>query len=172
MLFEKQGFDATTAAQIAVEAGVTERTFFRHFSNKREVLFDGEERVRRGLLSAINQAPADISVVATLFHAFDEFRPELEGRQDYAAPRQRIIDNTPTLQERELAKIASLTSDIAFALEQRGASPLEARLASQIGMAAFADATAEWLRDGSVKLSERFYRAEQVISQMTTAPSN
>lgn len=167
-LFRDQGFEATTATQIAIEAGVTERTFFRYFVDKREVLFDGEERVRKGLLSAITDAPTDLSSLATLFAAFHAFRPQLEDRRDYAVPRQQIIDVTPALQERELTKVAALSAALAEALERRGVPPLEAMLASRTGMMAFAQATADWLMDDRIGLSERFEFARQSINQMVT----
>jgi AcrR family transcriptional regulator len=166
-LFREQGFDVTTAAQIAAKAGVTERTFFRYFADKREVLFDGEDRVRQGLLEAIGEAPESLGSLDTLFAAFHAFRPELESRRDYARPRQHLIDVTPALQERELAKIAALSDAIAVALQQRGTPALEAVLAARTAMAAFAHATAQWLQDESLGLGERFDQARRSLANMT-----
>lgn len=168
-LFRQQGFEVTTAAQIAAQAGVTERTFFRYFADKREVLFDGEERVRRGLLNAIDGVPLSLGSLDTLFAAFHAFRPELESRRDYAVPRQQIIDVTPALQERELAKIAALSDALAGALEERGTPALEAMLAARTGMAAFAHAAAQWLADDSLGLEERFNHARRSVADMTVA---
>jgi AcrR family transcriptional regulator len=165
-LFRNNGFEATTATEIAAKAGVTERTFFRYFSDKREVLFDGEERVREGLLSAVAAAPDDLGSLDALFTAFRAFQPELEGRRDYAAPRQQIIDLTPSLQERELAKIAAMSDALAKALEDRGVPSLEAILAARTGMAAFAHATAEWFRDDTIGLDERFGSARRIFARM------
>ena len=170
-LFRDQGFETTTATQIAAAAGVTERTFFRYFADKREVLFDGEERVRDGLLAAVSSAPAELSSLDTLFFAFHAFQPELEDRRGYAVPRQQIIDVTPALQERELTKISALSNALAGALERRGIDSLEAMLAAQTGMAAFAHATSEWLADDSIELSERFALAQQSIARMTGGTS-
>ena len=170
-LFLDQGFETTTATQIAAAAGVTERTFFRHFADKREVLFDGEERVRDGLLAAVSSAPTGLKSLDTLFFAFHAFRPELEGRRGYAVPRQQIIDVTPALQERELTKISALSNALAEALERRGINPLEAMLAARTGMAAFAHAASEWLADDSIELSERFALAQQSITKMTGGTS-
>lgn len=163
-LFATRGYDATTAAQIAAEAGVTERTFFRYFPDKREVLFEGEERVREALLAAIAGAPCALGPLDTLFTAFHAFQPELQGRRAYAKPRQDLIEITPALQERELAKIAALSGALAKALQDRGTPALDATLAAQIGMAAFAQATIAWLDDESVGLAERFDRARLAIA--------
>ena len=165
-LFRDQGFEATTATQIAARAGVTERTFFRYFPDKREVLFDGEERVREGLLAAIADAPNALGSLDILFTAFNAFRSELESRRDYAVPRQEIIDFTPALQERELAKIAALSDALAKALEDRGVHPFEAILAARTGMAAFAHDTTEWFRDDTIGLDERFNRSRRIIARM------
>jgi AcrR family transcriptional regulator len=167
ILFQRQGYEATTAMQIAAEAGVTERTFFRYFPDKREVLFDGEERVRVVLLSAISSAPVTLGPLDALFRAFNSFRPELESRRDYAKPRQDLIAITPSLQERELAKIAALAESLAEALEARGVPKLDAALASQIGMAAFANATVEWLNDESTALDIRFAQTLGAIRRLT-----
>jgi AcrR family transcriptional regulator len=168
-LFKRHGYEETTAAQIAAAARVTERTFFRYFPDKREVLFDGEERVREGLLASIKAVPASLGPLDTLFAAFDEFCPELERRRDYAKPRQDLIAITPSLQERELAKIASLGKALAAALEARGVAPREAMLTAQIGMAAFAYTTSEWLNDESVPLETRFAEALGTLRHITAA---
>lgn len=165
-LFSRQGFDATTASQIAAEAGVSERTFFRYFPDKKEILFDGEDRIRRGLLSAIEAAPTELGSLDTLFSAFHAFRPEMEDRRDYAAQRQRVIAVTPALQERELAKIDALAIALTGALKARGVPALEATLAARMGMAAFAHATTEWLDDAHLELATLFDDAQRTIARM------
>lgn len=155
-LFRTRGYDRTTAAEIAARAGVTERTFFRHFPDKREVLFDGEAAVRAALTGAIGDAPADLGPLDTLLLAFRSFRPMLEGKRAYAAPRHEVISATPALHERELAKIAALTDALADALRARGVADLRAGLAARAGMAAFVQATVAWLDDPGIGLEERF----------------
>src|ERR1700761_7340762 len=58
-LYAERGFDQTTAAQIAVRAGVTERTFFRHFADKREVLFGGSALLQERIVASVAGAPPD-----------------------------------------------------------------------------------------------------------------
>ncbi len=109
-LFAENGFDHTTAAQIAARAGVTERTFFRHFPDKREVLFDGQNVLGAALSDAIGAAPAKLLPMQALQRAFTSVTPMLEQNRPFSEPRQRIIAATPALQEREVAKHVALIS--------------------------------------------------------------
>ena len=113
-LFRERGYDRTTAAEIAGRAGVTERTFFRYFPDKREVLFDGEALVREALTTSIADTPAGLGPLDTLFRAFQALQPMLEDRRSYAKPCQDIIAATPALHERELMKIAALGASAAW----------------------------------------------------------
>ena len=154
-LFRERGYDRTKATEIAARAGVTERTFFRYFSDKREVLFDGEAKVRAALTTSIADAPADLEPLDTLFRAFRAFQPMLEANWSYSKPRHEIIAATPALHERELAKHAALTVALADALKARGVIEIRAVLAARIGMAAFTQVTLSWLDDPSIGLGER-----------------
>ena len=160
-LFGKQGFDNTTAAEIAAHAGVTERTFFRHFADKREVLFDGQSVLLGALLAAVEEVPRDAPPLSTLFRAFRSVCPLLEANRPFSEPRQAVIAATPALQERELAKMAALSEALAQCLRARGVSGDRAAFAAQIGMTAFAHVTSAWLNEASPGLTERLDRAEQ-----------
>ena len=169
-LFGERGYDRTTAAEIAARAGVTERTFFRHFPDKREVLFDGEAKLRVALTAAIAVAPAGLGPLDTLFRAFRSLRPALEHYRPFSKPRHEVISTTPALQERELAKMAVLADALAAALQARGVADLQAVLAARSGMAAFVHATVSWLNDPEPGLGERLdlaYRAlKALLSEM------
>ena len=154
-LFRKRGYDRTTAADIAARAGVTERTFFRYFPDKREVLFGGEAILRSALTASIADAPAGLGPLDTLFRAFRSFQPVLEDSWSYSKPRHEVISATPALHERELAKIAALTDALATALKARGVVDLRAALAARTGMAAFVHATLSWLDDPTLGFGER-----------------
>jgi AcrR family transcriptional regulator len=154
-LFREQGYDRTTAAGIAARAGVTERTFFRYFADKREVLFGGEAVLRSALLRSINEAPEQLGPLETLFRAFQSVRTLLENNRPFSVPRQEIISATPALQEREQAKLAALADALAIALKARGATELQSVLAARTGMAAFALATVAWLEHPQTGLAER-----------------
>ena len=154
-LFREHGYDRTTAAGIAARAGVTERTFFRHFPDKREVLFDGEPQVRAALTTSIAEAPGGLGPIAMLFRAFRAFAPMLEANRAYSEPRHQVIAAIPALHERELAKIAALTQALAGALRARGVAELSAVLAAHAGMVAFIQASLAWLDDPEVSFGER-----------------
>jgi AcrR family transcriptional regulator len=144
-LFEQNGFEQTTVAEIAARAGLTERTFFRHFADKREVLFRGSEGLRDMLVAAIDTAPATTApleaVRAALEAAGTAFTPQLARR------RHAVILATPELQERELIKLASLTEALADALRRRDVPDSVARLAGETGIAIFRTTFERWVTD-------------------------
>lgn len=146
-LFRERGYDRTTAAEIAARVGVTERTFFRHFPDKREVLFDGEAVLRAALTTSIADAPDELGPLDTLFRAFRSVEAMLEDNRPFSEPRQLVISSTPALYEREMAKHAKLAEALAAALQARGVADLRATLAARTGMAAFVQATIAWLED-------------------------
>jgi AcrR family transcriptional regulator len=122
-LFRERGYDATTTAEIAARAGVTERTFFRHFPDKREALFDGEEAFRDALTDAVAGAPEGLAPMDALLCAFRSVEPLLERNRPFTEPRQEIIARTPALQERVLTKTANLIGALAaWPRKSRGSS--------------------------------------------------
>lgn len=165
-LFGERGYDRVTATEIAARAGVTERTFFRHFADKREVLFEGEQLLGEALDRSIFDAPAGLGPLDTLFHAFRSVRQLLEDNRSFAMPRHDVIVRTPVLRERELTKIAALTTRLAAALKTRGVADLEALLAAHAGMAAFVHATVNWLEDGSTGLAARLDQVERELKAL------
>lgn len=167
-LFRERGFDRTTAAEIAARTGVTERTFFRHFPDKREILFDGEAVLRTALTASIAGAPSGRAPLDLLFGAFRSVLPLLEANRPYSKPRQEVIAATPALAERELAKLAALADALADALHARGVESLQAVLAARTGMAAFAQATVSWLDDPSLGLGERLDLARRGLRALLT----
>ena len=166
-LFGERGYDRTTAAAIAARAGVTERTFFRHFPDKREVLFVGESLLRAALVAAIRAAPDGLGPLDTLFRAFGSVRPALEENRWFSKPRHEVIARTPALREREMAKMGTLTGALADALRARGVPDLRATLAAQVGMAAFAHATIAWLEHPEPGLGERLDLALHELQMLT-----
>ncbi|MBV8226249.1 MAG: TetR family transcriptional regulator [Verrucomicrobia bacterium] len=158
-LFCERGYDQTTTAEIAARAGVTERTFFRHFPDKREVLFDGQIKLREALTRAIAKAPATLQPLEILYVAFRSVEQTLEDNRPFSLPRQQVIDSTPALQERELAKVAALAEALALALRQRGVDGRLATLAAQTGMATWRYAVGSWFADPADGLGAYLDRA-------------
>ncbi|MEI7054960.1 helix-turn-helix domain-containing protein [Nocardioides sp. CCNWLW239] len=146
-LFAVQGYDRTTAGDIAARAGVTERTFFRHFADKREVLFSGpgslDEMVTQGIAAADEDAGPLQMVIAGVRQAAVEL-VEVRTREQ-AAERARIVEATPALRERELLKMATMTAAAQAALMERGVAELSAGLAAHSGAAVFQTAFSRWV---------------------------
>jgi AcrR family transcriptional regulator len=169
-LFAESGFDATTVAGIAERAGVTERTFFRHFADKREVLFAGEEHLEGVFTDAIVGAPADTSLTDLLVAALDAgggALQDLRGR-DYARARNEIITANERLQERELLKLAKLSHAVTAALVARGVADVTARLAGDLVVSVFGTAFARWIApDENRDLVELQREGLAAISELT-----
>jgi AcrR family transcriptional regulator len=157
-LYRDQGYDQTTTAQIAARAGVTERTFFRHFADKREVVFD-EDALRETFAAGMAGAPAKLRPLDALFWTFRSAEPLLEKHRPLSELRRRIVLATPALQERFLAKEAVLINDLATALQRRGVDRHLARLAAQIGMAACGRAVQAWMEKPSTHFARHLERA-------------
>jgi AcrR family transcriptional regulator len=144
-LFEEQGYDATTVAQIAERAGLTKRTFFRYFADKREVLFGGGQELTDRWLGALRATPADAAPLDTVTAGFDPIAVMFEERWDFARVRAQIVEANPELKERELIKLQTLAGSIAQTLEDRGVSHNAAILAAQAGVTVFHVAFARWV---------------------------
>ena len=168
-LYEKHGFDQVTTAEIAARAGVTERTFYRHFPDKREVLFDGERRLREALVAAVTDAPENLAPLPTLLRAFRVVAPTLVANRPLSEPLRRVIAVTPALRERAQAKSAMLTEALASALRDRGVSDSAASLAAHVGMAAFSHVAALWFQDPERDPDELLREAFEDL-QALTAP--
>ncbi|MFD3308639.1 TetR family transcriptional regulator [Streptomyces sp. NPDC058656] len=158
-LYQERGFDQTTTAEIAARAGVNERTFFRHFPDKREVLFDGEADLRAALMEAVAEAPDGLQPLEMLLCAFRKAGRILEDNRPFSEPRLAIIAATPALRERDLAKAALLTDAVAEALKQRDVPDRLAGLAAQTGWATFHHAAQAWIDDPSQSLDAHLSRS-------------
>ena len=148
-LYVERGFEQTTVAEIAKRAGLTERTFFRHFADKREVLFWGAATLQESLVSAVASTPDPAAPIDAIAAALEVAGVLLQERRDGARQRQTIIAANTELQERELIKLASLASALAGALRRRGVSEPAASLTAEAGIAVFKIAFGLWIDDAS-----------------------
>lgn len=143
-LFDERGFDRTTVAQIARRAGLNERSFYRYFSDKREVLFSGGDELERHLAQTLREVPADAgpldALLVAIADAAEVFRPK-----ELLRIRERVINANPQLRERELIKMDTIYAALMSALRERGADETTARLATDMGMSVWR-AAAERLR--------------------------
>jgi AcrR family transcriptional regulator len=148
-LFATRGYEQTTAAEIAQAVGLTERTFYRHFADKREVLFLGQQQFDDGFRAGIDGAPPDaapLAVVAAALRSAGAFFPD--ERRPFSRMRQGVIEANPSLQEREQHKLARLATTIGAGLRARGVDEPAATLAAQTGVTVFGIAFAQWIADG------------------------
>ncbi|MER7409941.1 MULTISPECIES: TetR family transcriptional regulator [Streptomyces] len=166
-LYQEHGFDRTTTAGIAARAGVNERTFFRHFPDKREVLFDGEADLRAALVHAVTEAADGLQPLDMVLAACRKAEPLLERNRPFAAPRRHVIATTPALRERDLAKAASLSDALADALRQRGVDDRLAGLAAVTGWAAFHQAVQAWIDDPAESLDAHVLRAFDALRALS-----
>jgi AcrR family transcriptional regulator len=150
-LYGERGFDSTTVAEIAARAGLTERTFFRHFADKREVLFAGSPALQELLVSTAAEAPDHLAPIDAVAAAVEAAGAQLEERRERARQRQTIIAANAELRERELVKLASLASALADALRGRGVGDPAASLTAEAGIAVFRIAVERWLDEANTR---------------------
>jgi AcrR family transcriptional regulator len=148
-LYGERGFEQVTVAEIARRAGLTERTFFRHFADKREVLFAGAGILQEFVVSAVADAPDAAAPIDTVAAALEAAGALLQERRESARQRQAVIDANAELQERELIKLASLASALAGALRRRGIREPAASLTAEAGIAVFKIAFERWINETS-----------------------
>jgi AcrR family transcriptional regulator len=146
-LYGERGYEETTVAEIAERAGLTKRTFFRYFADKREVLFSGSELLEQQMVAAIEAAPASASALGMIGAALDAAAVRFEEVREFARPRHRIIASSPELKERELIKAVSLATAMAGTLRARGFGDTAAVLAAHTGVTIMHVAFEQWVDD-------------------------
>jgi AcrR family transcriptional regulator len=144
-LFAERGYEQTTVAEIAGRAGLTERTFFRHFADKREARFSRQDALEELLVNAVAGAPEAAAPIDAVAAALDAAGAEFARRREDLQLRQAIIATHPELQERELTKLAALACALAGALRRRGVGEPAARLTAEAGTSVLRIAVMDWL---------------------------
>ncbi len=144
-LFEQQGYDETGVIEIAQRAGLTKTTFFRHFPDKREVLFAGQEAHNELLAHAVAQAPSDASPLQMVTAALDALAATQPlDRHTFNARWRAVVDDHSELQEREALKYAGYLAAITDALHDRSVPQPTATVAANLGILAFKTAFTRW----------------------------
>jgi AcrR family transcriptional regulator len=157
-LYGERGFDTTTVAAIAEQAGLTKRTFFRYFSDKREVLFSGAAALEELFVTEVGAVAASAAPLDAVAAALDAVAATFEERREFATRRQQIIAANPELQERELIKLASLAAAVAQALRRRGVDDPAAILTAEAGIAVFRVAFERWVDPANRQSLQRLAR--------------
>jgi AcrR family transcriptional regulator len=151
-LYGERGFAEVTAAEVAAHAGLTERTFFRHFADKKEVLFGDESRLAEVIAAGVRSAPPAASPMEAVLIGFAALSESAHARRDRLLRRERIIEQNADLRERELAKFAAWTAALASALRDRGVA--EAALVAEVAIATGRVAFHRWIEaDRAVPLA-------------------
>ena len=170
-LYAEHGFEQTTVAEIAARAGLTERTFFRHFADKRDVLFGGAHELEQRIADAVRGAPASASPLDAVGAGLEAAAEVMPQRRSFARQRQRIIDASPELREREVMKLASLASALTTALRERGVEEPTASLTAEVGVAVFRIAFERWIgARRQSELSELMRSTIGELASVTAAP--
>ena len=176
-LYREPGYDEVTVAEIAERAGLTRRTFFRYFSDKREVLFFGAHKLEAFVVEVVLSAPEAtpaLEAVAAALAAVARRSDEEPTFADFARDRHALIRTYAELHERELSKHASLALAMAGALRQRGVNEPAASLAAEAGIAAFKVGFERWVDDPERRkmgahLGEVMRGLETVVVEQVTA---
>jgi AcrR family transcriptional regulator len=170
-LFAEKGYDNTTVAEIAERAGLTKSTFFRHFPDKREVLF-GRQAMTGLLVQSIAAAPATATPLQAVGLALDAVGREAFGpaRREFVDRRRAVIASNPELQEREALKGLTLVAAMTAALQERGIPELTAAVAAQLGALALKTAYERW---STATYGAEFCEvARQALSELRTASAS
>ncbi|AMV48475.1 TetR family transcriptional regulator [Paraburkholderia caribensis] len=158
-LFTLQGFAATSTAEIAVAAGLTQRTFFRYFKDKQEVLFGNATLFQELLERCVLEAPAAHSPIVAARSGLARLCREIEPRRDQFIRRERIVASSTELQEREAAKVRALRSALSDTLIKRGATSNSAELIAQTMLCLFEVAYRQWTNVRSKQTLEALFAA-------------
>jgi len=158
-LFGERGFEKVTVAEIAARAGLTERTFFRHYADKREVLFGGGPMLQELLVNAVTDAPDGTAPIDTVAGALDAVAALLGARRDFALKRHAVIAANAELRERELIKLALIAASLAEALRARGVKEPAASLTAEAGIAVFRVAFERWVAPKNRQTLARLIRS-------------
>jgi AcrR family transcriptional regulator len=146
-LYGERGFEQTTVAEIARRAGLTERTFFRYFADKPEVLFSGARALQEFVVARVAEAPDSATAMDAVAWALEATAGFFQDRHEFSTQRQAVIEANAELRERELIKLATLASAIAEQLRRRGVSDPAASLTAEAGIAVFKAAFERWIKE-------------------------
>jgi AcrR family transcriptional regulator len=173
-LFRERGYVRTTVEEIAARAGLTERTFFRYFADKREVLFSGSKALEKSIIDRIAVAHAEASPFRVVVAAFEAAADELQDLRhfDFVRARYALVTKHAELQERELIKLSSLALAVAKALRARGVSEPAASLAAEAGIAVFKVGFERWVSERKPQGFAAHVRAAVDALKAVTADGN
>ena len=144
-LFLERGYENVTVAEIAAQAGLTKRTFFNHFADKREIFFVGAAAFRASVTEHLDQADPGLSPVDAAVTALTGAGRGIAAYREYAPAVRGLIASSSELQERDLIKTASITSALIDGLRRRGVAARPASFAARAAVTAYTTAWDDWV---------------------------
>ncbi|MET9914062.1 TetR family transcriptional regulator [Streptomyces sp. NPDC006476] len=168
-LFTEHGYDHVTVTDIAERAGITRRTYFRYFPDKREVLFAHSDELAAAVAEAVRDAEPGTDDMAAALNALATAGTYLTEHAKDPAQRQAVIRSSPELEERERTKLAALTAAIQTALASRGTANAQARTVAQLAGLAFANAYTRWIElEGAADFRDCLRNATDTLREALT----
>ncbi len=157
-LFTEQGFTATTVPQITARAGLTTRTFFRHFADKREVLFADDGDIPALAARLIAEAPPGLGPMDIIEAGLETVAAaQFSGGVEKLIQRRAVIESDEGLRERELRKLRALTEAIEQGFRDRGVGELDAVLIAHLTVTVFSISIGRWVgQHGATSLPDVF----------------
>jgi AcrR family transcriptional regulator len=173
-LFAERGYARTTVGDISERAGLTERTFFRYFTDKREVLFSGSKDLESSIVESVKSAPEDASPLDAVASAFEVAGAALQARRDFGHVKARfaIVTEHAEVRERELIKMASLAAAVTKALHARGVVEPTASLVAETGIMIFKVGFERWVSETKPRDLAAHIRAAVDALKAATAPAS
>ena len=148
-LFGEQGYENTGVAQIAERAGLTKSTFFRHFRDKREVLFGGQDELVELVVAGIAGTPESAGALAAVEGALVAIGVTFTAARRANGPRRlAVIAANAELRERDALKMSLFSGVMEDELLRRGVPQLDATVAAGLGVLALRVAYERWLEAG------------------------
>lgn len=171
-LFAEQGFADTTVPEITARAGLTTRTFFRHYADKREVLFAGEDELPEVVARVFADAPAELTPIDVVVQGLQNVvAPRFDDQWAYCRARRDIVNTDVALQEREAHKLATLARSAAIGFTDRGLNPLQAGIAAALAVTLYDAAFQLWLdADGSTTFAQAVTMAARALNEIHPGP--
>ena len=169
-LYATRGYHDTTVGDIASHAGVTSRTYFRYFPDKREILFGGADELRNRIERALRDAPANLppsdATLQAMSSCDDLFQP---SEHEHLRQRDAIIRSADELQEREARKLASIAAVMAAGLVERGFGKDDAQLVADLALVVFKQASRLWMDEPATSYAILLRRAAAQARTILTA---
>lgn len=158
-LFGERGYDNVTVAEIAGRAGLTRRTFFNHFADKREIFFGGAAAFRAGVVEHLDAVAAELGPLDAAVVALTGAARGIAGYREHAPAVRALIESSPELRERDLAKNAAITGALVEGLRRRGVPDRAAGFAAGAAVSAYLVAWAAWVERPDEDLAALMGRA-------------